>query len=254
MGLRAELEGSGIQIEEDGGIVSICLMCPEKRNRLTMDSLAAFEVVFDMIEGRRDVSVVILRAEGSTFCAGFDLVALGEGASNGSAVDIVNMFERVCGRLEKLRPITIAAISGGAYGGGSDLALACDFRIGVPEVKIHVPVGRFGIQFYASGLRRFISRTNVGLAKSVFLAGEHICADRLLAAGYLDELTTLNELQSRTKNLAEQIEALAPSAVQGMKRSINEISINQIDFEKSSVRSMMSLLSIERKDNILQNK
>src|ERR687893_246892 len=81
-------------------------------------------------------------------------------------------------RLEAVRVPTIARLQGGVYGGATDLALACDFRIGHEGIEMVMPAGRLGVHYYASGLRRYVSRLGLNTAKRLFLT-----AERLDAAG-----------------------------------------------------------------------
>lgn len=232
-------------LERDGACLTVRLSCPEKHNRLTADDLAALDRAFDGIDADPTLRVVVLAADGKTFCAGFDLAALGDGIVNGAAVGMVRLFEHVCNRLERLRPVTIAAISGNIYGGGTDLALACDFRIGVEGMELRVPASNFGIHYYAGGLRRFVARTGVGTAKAIFLTGERLTAERLLATGYLDELVPADTLAARVAELAERIATQAPNAVQGMKRALNDIANGTADMTAIAEASQDSLRSAE---------
>ena len=68
--------------------------------------------------------------------------------------------------LEDARPVTLALIQGGVYGGGTDLALACDFRFGTPEADMFMPAARLGLHFYPRGLERYVSR--LGVVKEVY--------------------------------------------------------------------------------------
>jgi enoyl-CoA hydratase/carnithine racemase len=97
------------------------------------------------VEARSEVRVLVLAGEGRHFCSGFDLASLGQ-------VDAGARFGALADALERARPITIARLQGGAYGGAADLALACDFRLGVPACEVFVPAARVGLHFYGGGL------------------------------------------------------------------------------------------------------
>ena len=72
------------------------------------------------------------------------------------------------------------------FGGATDLALACDFRVGVHGMVLRMPAARIGLHYYPSGLRRYVSRLGVSAAKRLFLLAETLPADELLRIGYLD--------------------------------------------------------------------
>src|SRR5690606_30809646 len=90
--------------------------------------------------------------------------------------------------IEKARPITIAAVNGGAYGGGTDLCLACDFRIGIPESNMFMPAAKLGLHFYPGGMSRYVSRLGLNQAKRLFLTAQKINAQEMLAIGFLTEV------------------------------------------------------------------
>ena len=71
-------------------------------------------------------------------------------------------FEALADAVEQARPITIAVLHGGVYGGATDLALACDFRLGAPATEMFVPAARLGLLFYRSGLERYGDAARTG--------------------------------------------------------------------------------------------
>jgi len=131
-------------------------------------------------------------------------------------------FERMVDRLEALRVPTIAALNGSVYGGATDLALACDFRIGVEDMRLVMPAARLGIVYYESGIRRYVTRLGVAAAKRLFLTAQPIDAAEMLRIGYLDEIVSAGDLTTRAEALAATLAANAPLAVAGLKRAVNE--------------------------------
>jgi enoyl-CoA hydratase/carnithine racemase len=132
-------------------------------------------------------------------------------------------------RLEALRVPTIAALNGSVYGGATDLALACDFRIGVEGMRLLMPAARLGIVYYASGIRRYVTRLGVAAAKKLFLTAQPIDAAEMLRVGYLDEVVAAGDLMSRAEALAATLATNAPLAVAGLKRAINEAAVGTLD-------------------------
>jgi enoyl-CoA hydratase/carnithine racemase len=122
-------------------------------------------------------------------------------------------------------------LNGGVYGGATDLALACDFRIGVEGMRLVMPAARLGIVYYESGIRRYVSRLGVAAAKKLFLTAQPIDAAELLRIGYLDEVIPAAELMARAEALAATLAANAPLAVAGLKRAINEAAAGMLDRE-----------------------
>jgi enoyl-CoA hydratase len=132
-------------------------------------------------------------------------------------------------RLEALRVPTIAALNGSVYGGATDLALACDFRIGVAGMRLSMPAARLGIVYYASGIRRYVTRLGVAAAKQLFLTAQPIDAAEMLRIGYLVDVVPPDDLMSRAEALAATLAANAPLAVAGLKRAINEAAAGALD-------------------------
>ena len=89
------------------------------------------------------------------------------------------LFEDVAQALERLRPITICALAGSVYGGATDLALACDFRLGVQGMEMHMPAGALGMHYYPSGMQRYVSRMGLAAAKKAFLTALPFSAEDL---------------------------------------------------------------------------
>jgi hypothetical protein len=99
--------------------------------------------------------VVVLAAQGRSFCAGFNLDEL---EAPGAAGQDPQLFEHTVDALEALPVPTIVRLHGSVYGGATDLALACDFRVGVQGMELRMPAARLGLHYYPSGLRRYVSR------------------------------------------------------------------------------------------------
>ena len=169
--------------------------------------------------------VLVLGAEGPSWCSGYHLGALAEGQRT------PRPFGEVCDRLEDLRVPTVAALGGHVHGGGTDLAVSCDLRIGATGIVLGMPAARIGLQYYASGLRRFVERIGPDATKRLFLTAETIPAEELLRVGYLHELVAPDRLEARVAELAGAIGALAPLAVAGTKAAINALSRGGADVD-----------------------
>src|SRR5258706_146844 len=123
-------------------------------NRLQADDLDVLLNLFDRIEADPAVRVLVLTGTGRAFSAGYDLNSVAERAT--SAVEersAGSAFEVVVNRLEDLGVPTICRINGGVYGGATDLALACDFRIGAHSSETFLPAARLGLHDYKDGMK-----------------------------------------------------------------------------------------------------
>jgi len=223
---------------------TIRLNRPRHRNRIERGDLDVLCELLTSVEGNPGLRVLILTGTGSTFCAGYDLGALKtESAEAATAEPGPDLFERMVDQLEDLRIPTICALNGGVYGGATDLALACDFRIGIDGMELGMPATRLGVHYYLSGMRRYVTRLGLGAAKRLFLTGVPMGADRLLEIGYLDEVVPEGELAARVDALAATLASRAPLAVQGMKRTLNAVARGTADaaeVEAAVIRCMRS--------------
>ena len=209
------------------GRATITLNRPRHLNRLHREDLLALQGHFSRIAAEPDVRVLVLTGSGGTFCAGFHLGELDE--SERSASDDPRLFEHTVDTLEALPLPTIARLNGSVFGGATDLALACDFRVGVQGMELRMPAARLGLHYYASGLQRSVSRLGLAAAKRLFLLAETVAAEELLRIGYLDTLVTPEQLDATVDTLAATLAANAPLAVRGMKQSLNEIARGDFD-------------------------
>ena len=213
------------------GRATIRLNRPREHNRIEPDDLAVLRETFSRIDNDPTVRVLVLTGTGKSFSSGYHIGALVErhatkrdGAEPGS-----DSFEQTVDRLEALRVPTIAALNGGVYGGSTDLALACDFRIGVDGMKLLMPAARLGIVYYPSGIERYVTRLGIAAAKRLFLTAQPIDTEEMLRIGYLDECVPAEELMARVDALAAMLAANAPLALAGLKRAINEIAGGRLD-------------------------
>ena len=157
-----------------------------------------------MVEADRDIRVLVFTGTGRAFSAGYHL---GNMAEDRAARKLPwrspheeLYFEQVANRLEKLRVPTICALNGGVYGGATDLALCCDFRIGADTIEMFMPAARIGYHFYKSGIIRYTTRLGINAAKKLFLTAQKIDAAEMLRIGYVDELVPADRLMRAPTN------------------------------------------------------
>jgi enoyl-CoA hydratase len=238
-------------LEIDGARATIRLNRPKHLNRLQPDDLDALLTLFDRIEADPAIRVLVLTGTGRAFSAGYDLNSVAERAS--SAVEqqsAGSAFEVVVNRLEDLNVPTICRLNGGVYGGSTDLALACDFRIGIEGCEMFMPAARLGLHYYKSGIRRYVSRLGVDNAKKLFLTAQKIDAAEMLGIGYLTALVPAEAFDAEVDKLATILAGNAPLAMAGMKRAINEFARGELDEEAADRRHRDSMRGAEIKEGI----
>ena len=234
----------------DGARATIRLNRPKHLNRLQPEDLDALLKLFDRIEADPTLRVLVLTGTGRAFSAGYDLGSISERASNGHEQTAGSAFEVMVNRLEDLALPTICRLNGGVYGGATDLALACDFRIGVDTAEMFMPAARLGLHYYKSGIGRYVSRLGADNAKKLFLTAQKIDAPEMLRIGYLTAMVPLEALDEEVDRLATVLAGNAPIAMRGMKRTINEIARGRLDEAAADRRAVESMHSTEIQEGI----
>ena len=214
----------GWHVTGEGAIATLTLDRPKRHNLLRMAEIDDLVGDLDTLDANASLRVVVITGTGSrTFSAGVDLG------------DILtrdwtdNPVERLADRIEAMRPVTVAALNGNVYGAAGDLALACDFRIGVEGMKLVMPPARYGLVFHESGLRRFVERLGPGTARRLFLASRDMSGDLLLETGYLDELCAVDDLDATVTAFAGHLASLSPRSLAITSQAITQISRGTLD-------------------------
>lgn len=221
--MNSDGEAPGVKRARDGHVLRIVLDRPRKRNALTAEDVECLAGILSEVEGDDSLRVLLLTATGPTFCSGASLDEMASGAMSGA------LFDALASRLADLRVPTIARVGGAVYGGGAELALCCDFRIGIRGTRLRVPAARLGLCYPVGGLRRYVERLGLGVATRILIGGEELDDQAMLDAGFLTALVEPDELDAVVDRLAGRIAASAPLAVQGMKRILAQIARGDLD-------------------------
>jgi enoyl-CoA hydratase len=238
-------------LEINGARATIRLNRPQHRNRLQSEDLGDLLKLFDRIEADPAIRVLVLTGTGGAFSSGYDLNSVADRATSANEQPSAgSAFEVVVNRLEDLGVPTICRLNGGVYGGSTDLALACDFRIGVDTAEMFMPAARFGLHYYKSGIERYVSRLGVDNAKMLFLTAQKITAPEMLRIGYLTAMVPAEALDEEVDRLANILAGNAPLAMRGMKRAINEFARGKLDEEAANLRHRESMRGDEIREGV----
>lgn len=208
----------------DGAIATLTLNLPARHNALDGTQL---QIIYDhlaQLEESADSRVLIVTGSGEkTFCSGAALDALDSGAISGE------MFATMTDRLASLSIPTICAFNGSAYGGGAEIGLACDFRIGFEDMRLYVPPARIGLCYPVNGIERFVTRLGLDSAKRLLLASEEFNGRQLLQMGYLTHLVEARQTRSAAHKLAQRMADYAPLSIKTMKMICNHCAEGSLD-------------------------
>ena len=210
---------SALHLSISGPIAELRLDNPSKLNALTVPMLEALDAHCSALERHASVKAVVLTAEGDrAFCTGADITAWSELTPADFARHWVREGHRIFDRLARLSKPTVAAISGHAFGGGLELASACDIRIMAPKATLALPEAGVGIVPGWSGTQRLVRLLPKSVIREMALFGRRISAERALGLGFVAELS--DDVRRSAHEVAERVAALSPRAVEVAKYMI----------------------------------
>lgn len=211
---------SGVRLHVAGGVAELRLDNPAKLNCFTVDMLAQMAGHLEVVEGLAEVRAVVVTGEGErAFCSGADINAWGDLTPAEFARAWVRGGHRLFDRLARLGKPTIAALNGHAFGGGLELAAACDIRVMVPGATIALPEAGVGIVPGWSGTQRLARLMPEAMVKEMALFGRRIGAERALACGFVAEVA--GDARAAAHAIAGGVAGLSPRAVEIAKTMIH---------------------------------
>ena len=212
------------ELDIEGPLARLRLCRPRQHNRLDPADLPILQAHLAQVAADPQVRVLVLTGSGrQTFSSGYTLAAIRH--------ELDDRFERVLDTLEALPIPVIGALNGSVYGGATDLALCCDFRIGVRGSRLFMPAARFGLHYYPGGLRRYVANLGLPAAKKLFLTARTIHAEEMLRIGFLTDLVEPTELDSAVDSYVQSLLDNASGAMASMKAALNQIAAGQADPE-----------------------
>ena len=191
-----------VRVTQRDNAVWIGLNRPDKRNALDLATSRALRDVFEEAQAAGPAVLVLHSTTPGIFVSGTDIADLVERRAE-EALNPVNV--RLFEQLASFRWPTIAVIDGPAFGGGLELALACDLRIGTPAARFATPEPSLGILAGAGGNHRLSRLTGFAVAQRMLYAGDVVDAEAALAAGLIDRLAPAAELDAAVDALVESI-------------------------------------------------
>lgn len=210
-------------IEKKDHICTLTINRPDRRNALTLEILYRLGDTFRTLGDDKDVRVVVLTGAGEkAFSSGMDLggggiVSAEEMAQKGNPIDYA-----VDGIINYPFPV-IAMVNGAAMGAGCDMAVTCDLRVAADTAKMGINPVKLGGVYHPPGIQRLMNVVGLPRAKELFYTGRFIDAQRAERIGLVDYVVPLEELPTKTYELAEEIAGNAPLAVSATKKIFNKL-------------------------------
>ncbi|MBB3869429.1 enoyl-CoA hydratase [Geobacillus sp. NFOSA3] len=205
----------------ENGIAIITLNRPESANALSTALLYELSHLLYDLAFRRDVRVVIFTGAGEkVFCAGADLKERA-GMNETEVRKTVTLIRETINQIEQLPQPVICALNGSAFGGGLELALACDIRVAADTAQLGLTETSLGIIPGAGGTQRLPRLIGKGKAKELIFTAKRITAKEAEQIGLVEYVVPREQLMEKAMEIAEQIVVNAPIAVMQAKIAIN---------------------------------
>ncbi|MDJ1431379.1 enoyl-CoA hydratase/isomerase family protein [Halostagnicola sp. A-GB9-2] len=197
--------------QADGRVRRIVFDRPAARNALTTDALEDLEAAIEAVEE----PVILLEGNGPAFCAGADLSVV-EDLDREGAEAFARRGQRVARTIEESPAVVVAGIDGPVRGGGLELALACDVRVGTPSATFGEPGVTFGLFGAWGGTVRLPRIIGEGDALEFVLSGRVVGAEEARRIGLI------SRIEAEPHVVAEEIAENAPDALAVLKRRIRD--------------------------------
>lgn len=236
-------EQTSPELHTDGPRATITLRRPAEHNRIDPADLGLLQQYLERVSADPAIRVLVITGMGErTFSSGYTIQAI-----RGQLDD---RFERLLDTLEALPLPVVCALNGSVYGGATDLALCCDFRLGVRGSRMLMPAAKIGLHYYPGGIRRYVTRLGLSAAKKLFLTALPIDAEEMLRIGFLTELVEAGSLDAEVARYVDALAACVPEVVSSMKRFLNQTADGNFDVRAQRAAYEKSLASKELEQRI----
>lgn len=196
-----------------GGIGLVRLNRPKKLNAINPEMVAELRDLVNAVRADKSVRVLIFTGNGRAFSAGADISRIVEIDSVGAYMDLIETIQTVYNAIEDLDRPTIGALNGLAFGGGCELALACDLRVMAEDAKIGVPEILIGALPGAGGTQRLSHMLPPAIAKRMIYMGEPLSAQTAAQFGLVNEVVPGARVLDVAMEWARKLASLSPLAL-----------------------------------------
>lgn len=201
------------------GVLLVTLNRPAAGNSLSSQMARELLDLWSADDTRAQRAVVLTGAGERIFCAGADLKER-DGMTDAQWVEQHRLFEAMRDALIDLPCPVIAAVNGAAYGGGAEIALACDFAYASPNARFALTEVRLGIMPGLGGALNLARAAGERRAREVLLTGEPFGVDEALSWGVINRIC--DDVVGEAAATAARIAANAPLSVRAIRRTLSE--------------------------------
>jgi enoyl-CoA hydratase/carnithine racemase len=210
-----------VRVERQGPLAWVKIDRPEAMNALSGPVLTGLEDATAELAADAGVRLIAYTGAGErAFCAGADLKER-RGMSEAETRARIELINRCFDAIARVPKLTVAALNGSAFGGGLELALACDLRVAVESAELGLTEVRLGIMPGAGGTQRLARALGGARAKELILLGRRVGAARARELGLVTEVVAAGGLAAAVTRLAAEVEGCAPLSVACAKKAID---------------------------------
>ncbi|MEU6228835.1 enoyl-CoA hydratase/isomerase family protein [Streptomyces sp. NPDC047042] len=210
-----------LRVELRDRIAVLTLDRPGQLNALGSGTMDELTRALGDIHDNDDVRALVVTGAGRAFSAGADLGEIESFTAPGQFRDFVGRLTEAFALLEDFPKPSVAAVHGFAFGGGLELALACDLRVVERGARLGLPEMKLGVLPGAGGTQRLPRLIPPAIAKQLILTGEPIDAERAWELGLVNELAEPGDALKAAEALATRLAAGAPLALAAGKRLVD---------------------------------
>lgn len=211
-----------VTVEIQDSVAVVQFARAEAANALSVQMLHEINEVLEAIHYDRSIRAVIVTGEGEkAFCAGADLKER-KGMNEEETTKTIALIGKTVNHFESLAQPVIAAINGVAFGGGLELALACDIRMASSTAKLGLTETALGIIPGAGGTQRLPRLIGMGKAKELIYTARRLSAEEAYSYGIVEHVVEPQDLLEKAKELAREIGKNAPLSLIQAKTAINQ--------------------------------
>jgi enoyl-CoA hydratase len=214
--------GPAVRFDIESSIARLTLHRPARLNAIHSETIALLDEAFDAIEASDDIRAVVVTGAGKAFSAGADITELDRLETPHDFARFVSSLARCFGRLATLPVASIAAVDGVAYGGGFELAMACDLRVAGDSARFGVPEIRLGLLPGATGTQRLARLLPSAVAKHLLMTGDPLTATEALRWGLVNRVVPAGGALEAAMELAHSLAGAPPLAVAAAKRLVDD--------------------------------
>lgn len=207
-------------VERRGPVALLWLDRPARLNAISQQLADEVRAAVEELTGDAEVRAIVLAGRGRAFCAGADIAEAGRIEGVADSLEFLRRVRRMFDALADAPVPTVAAVHGVAFGGGCELAIACDFRVVGAGARLALPEVKIGALPGGGGMSRLTQLVGLARAKELVLTAQTVDARRAYEIGLATVVVPDDEVIDHAVAYAEQFTAMSPTILRMAKTAV----------------------------------